>query len=107
MDQLSVTQLQAWLADTARQSPVLLDVREPWEFEVCSIPGAVSLPLAQLPARLEALDADAETVVVCHHGMRSLQAALLLERAGFRRVLNLQGGVDAWARTVDLAMATY
>lgn len=48
-----------------------------------------------------------ETVVICHHGMRSLQAALLLERDGCRRVFNLQGGVDAWARMVDLAMATY
>ena len=107
MDQLSVIQLQAWLTDSTRRPPVLLDVLEPWEFAVCSIPGAISLPLSHLPSRLETLDDEAETVAICHHGMRSLQAALFLEQAGFRRMFNLQGGVDAWARMVDVAMATY
>ena len=107
MDQLSVTQLQAWLADTARQSPVLLDVREPWEFEVCSLPGAVSLPLAQLPARLEALDAEAETVMICHHGMRSLRVAGFLAHQGFDQVANITGGIEAWSHERDPAVPRY
>jgi rhodanese-related sulfurtransferase len=60
-----------------------------------------------IPARTPELDPDAETVVICHHGGRSMQVAMFLERTGFGRVYNLAGGVDAWARQVDPSMATY
>lgn len=107
MRQVTVSWLQERLADGALSPPVLLDVREPWEFAICAIPGSLSLPLGQLTARHEMLDREMETVVICHHGMRSLQAALFLEHAEFPRVFNLQGGIDAWARAIDTSMATY
>ena len=65
------------------------------------------VPMREIPARLAELDADAETIVICHHGARSMQVALFLERQGFANVLNLAGGVDAWARAVDPAMPVY
>ena len=87
--------------------PVLLDVREPWEWNVCRVPGAVLIPLRELPARLDELDPAAETVVICHHGVRSYHAARYLETAGFGNVVNLAGGVAAWADEVDPAMPRY
>lgn len=107
MQQLSVTQLKAWLDDAAREKPVLLDVREPWEYEVARLPGSLHVPMRAIPARAAELDPGAETVVICHHGARSMQVAMFLERMGFGRVYNLAGGVDAWARQVDTSMATY
>lgn len=87
--------------------PLLLDVREPWEFDSCRIAGSILLPMGQVPAALGELDPARETVVICHHGVRSRSVGYLLERAGFQRVLNLAGGVDAWAREVDPTMRTY
>jgi len=106
MRHLVPADLQAWLA-RGRGELALLDVREPWEFNVCRIEGSRLIPLAQLPARLGELDTGRTTVVICHHGVRSLRAAAYLEHCGFGDVVNLSGGIDAWARTVDRAMAVY
>ena len=106
MRHLGAVELHSWLA--ASHGPVaLLDVREPWEFEKCHIEGSRLIPLSQLPARLGELDPERTTVVICHHGVRSLRAASYLEHCGFGDVVNLTGGIDAWARTVDQAMAVY
>ncbi|MGD0318623.1 MAG: molybdopterin-synthase adenylyltransferase MoeB [Nitrososphaerales archaeon] len=86
---------------------VLVDVREPNEYEFCHLEGARLLPLGQLPARMGELDKGEEIVVYCHVGVRSTQAVSLLRRAGFSNVRNLQGGIDAWAREVDLQMPRY
>jgi rhodanese-related sulfurtransferase len=107
MEQITPQQLKAWLDDPARPRPVLVDVREPWEVEVCRMPESVHMPMNAIPARAEELDAAADTVLICHHGTRSFQVGLYLERRGFARVYNLFGGVDGWARSVDPAMATY
>ena len=107
MRQLSASQLKEWLADTGRAPPVLLDVREPWEFETCRIAGSQSMPMRGLPARHGELQRDAEIVMICHHGARSFQAGMFLEQMGFGHIINLQGGVAAWARDVDPAMPTY
>jgi len=107
MRQVSAPQLQEWLADPQRDKPVLLDVREPWEFETCRIAGSVSMPMRGIPARYRELKRDAEIVMVCHHGARSFQAGMFLEQMGFGAIINLQGGVAAWARDVDPAMPTY
>jgi rhodanese-related sulfurtransferase len=87
--------------------PLLLDVREPWEFAICRIDGADLFPMSQIVRRCGELDPERETVVICHHGIRSQQVALYLEHLGFNRIINLQGGVAAWARDVDPAMPTY
>jgi rhodanese-related sulfurtransferase len=105
MRQLRPHELDAYLK--AGHAPVLLDVREPWEWEVCHLPGSVLVPMGELPARLAELDAAQETVVICHHGVRSYHAARYLETAGFGNVINLSGGVAAWADEVDPAMARY
>ena len=91
----------------AGHAPVLLDVREPWEWQLCHLPGAILIPMGQLPAQLAKLDKQAETVVICHHGIRSYQAARYLETVGFGDVINLSGGVAAWADEVDPAMPRY
>ena len=86
---------------------MLLDVREAWEVAVCAIDGALHVPMNEVPGALGRLDRERETVVLCHHGVRSQHVGLFLERSGFTRVINLAGGIDAWAREVDPAMATY
>lgn len=91
----------------AGHRPVLLDVREPWEWDICRLPGARLIPMRDLPARLAELNKAAETVVICHHGVRSHHAARYLETAGFDNVINLSGGVAAWADEVDPAMPRY
>ncbi len=107
MKNLSTAELAAWLADPARPKPLLLDVREPWEFQTCRLPDSLLVPMQQVPARLAEIDRQAEVVVVCHHGARSLQVAYFLSRQGYAKVHNLTGGVDAWARSVDPAMPVY
>jgi rhodanese-related sulfurtransferase len=107
MNQITPGQLAAWLADAGRDKPLLLDVREPWELEKARIPGATHIPMREVPARLGELDADQELVAFCHHGGRSQQVAMFLEKNGFSKVHNLAGGVDAWSRTVDPAVPLY
>lgn len=107
MQQLRSRELADWLADAGRSPPVLLDVREAWEIEQCSLPGIRHIPMQQVPEHVAAMDRDAETVVICHHGMRSMQVAMFLERQGFSAVFNLVGGVAAWADEVDPSMSRY
>jgi len=89
------------------ESPVLLDVREEWEFEICNIEGSRHIPMSQVVSAMESLDKDTETVVICHHGSRSQQVAQYLESLGFSRIANLKGGIDAWAKNIDPGMEQY
>jgi rhodanese-related sulfurtransferase len=107
MTQITPQLLQQWLADTGRKPPVLLDVREPWEYQTCRIEGSTLAPMNTIPARVQELDPDTETVLICHHGARSFQVALFLERNGFSNLYNLQGGVNAWADQVEPTMPRY
>ena len=107
MQQISPSDLAAWLADAGRDQPVLLDVREPWEFEKARIEGAQLVPMRDIPSRIAEIDPDKEVVAFCHLGGRSMQVALFLERQGFTRVHNLLGGIDAWSRTVDPKVPLY
>lgn len=85
----------------ARAEFCLLDVREPWEVERASLPGSVCIPLQEIPSRMQELDAGAEIIVMCQAGMRSQRAAEFLAARGFSRVVNLRGGIAAWARQFD------
>jgi rhodanese-related sulfurtransferase len=107
MQELSPPQLRAWLDDTARPAPVMLDVREEWELERCHIDNAIWIPMRDVPQRMKELDPQANVVVICHHGVRSYHVARLLEHEGFSSVYNLATGVDGWARQVDPTMPTY
>jgi len=85
----------------------LLDVREPWEYDICRIPGSINIPMSEIPGRLDELDQDGATIVICHHGARSLQVAGYMEATGFDGVVNLDDGIAGWARTIDPDMPQY
>ena len=91
-----------------RKEPfVLVDVREPYEYEICRIPGSKLIPVGELPARLSELDTADEIVLQCKSGARSARALHILQEAGFRKLANLQGGITAWADQVDPAVPKY
>jgi rhodanese-related sulfurtransferase len=99
----------ATLADLRMQgaSATVVDVREPWEREICSLDHSVGIPLGELPRHLEDLPANGPLVLLCHHGVRSLQAAVWLRRQGFAHAVSLRGGIDAWADEMDPSMRRY
>jgi adenylyltransferase/sulfurtransferase len=103
--EISPTELHAALE--AGRPVAILDVREPHEFEIVHLPGSTLIPLRELPSRLTQVDPRAEVVVLCHHGMRSLQAVELLRGAGFQHARSLAGGIEAWAVEVDPSLARY
>jgi molybdopterin/thiamine biosynthesis adenylyltransferase/rhodanese-related sulfurtransferase len=97
--------------DVAAAPITLLDVREPWEVQIAHLPGAVVIPLGLLEAELEqgiaGLDPSSPVVAYCHHGVRSATALEMLHRHGFTAARHLEGGIDAWSRTVDRALPRY
>jgi rhodanese-related sulfurtransferase len=107
MQHLTAPELAARLADPAAEQPLLLDVRENWEFATCHIAGSTQIPMHLVPIRANELDDDREIVCICHHGARSMQVAAFLERNGFGNVTNLTGGIHAWAVQVDPSMPKY
>ena len=85
---------------------LIVDVREPWEIAAASIAGTLNIPMGDIPSRLIELDPDRETIVMCHHGIRSAQVATFLSRNGFEKVINLAGGIDAWS-DIDPSIPRY
>ena len=104
---MTVQELQHAMAAESAVRPLLLDVREDWEWRLARIAGSQHLPMHEIPARIDDLDKSHPTVVICHHGVRSLQVVAFLQRLGFANLHNLQGGIDAWARGVDPAVPVY
>ena len=107
MQHVTAPELAAKLADPAQEQPLLLDVRENWEFETCHIAGSTQIPMHLIPLRAGELPDEREIVCICHHGARSMQVASFLERNGFENVTNLTGGIHAWAMQVDPSMPKY
>ena len=107
MTRLGPGDLRRFMDHPGGTAPLLLDVREPWEFAICHIDGAENVPMGRVPEWADDEDRNRDIVVICHHGVRSLQVGFFLENAGFTRVHNLDGGVDAWARTIDPSMSMY
>lgn len=97
--------------DANAVAPLLLDVREQWEFDYCHIEGSVLIPMGELPAELDTFDAEIdherETIMICHHGIRSRQMGYYMEQIGFKNIINLDGGVERWAEDVDTSMKRY
>jgi len=89
------------------ETPVLLDVREPWEAEIASLPDSLLVPLGSLASVVDKLDPAEDYVVYCHHGVRSEQALALLTQHGFEHAKHLTGGIESWSRTVDGDVARY
>ena len=93
-----------WSAETI----TLLDVREPWECQIARIEGSKHIPMGDIPSRAhQELDPDAYIVVVCHHGVRSLNVTHWLRQQGFENAQSLRGGIDSWSRTIDPRIPVY
>ena len=105
MKQFTAEQLKEYLESGAKL--VILDVREVWEYETCHLENSIHISMSQIPARLDELDREDETIVLCHHGMRSRQVIAYLQTQGFNNLVNLEGGIDAWSKSVDLNMPQY
>ena len=89
------------------EEPILLDIREDWEWEKAHLEGAIHIPLAELGMRTAELDPQSEIVVYCHHGERSIDGCLLLWEQGFRKIRSLTGGIEAWSELVDPTVPRY
>jgi adenylyltransferase/sulfurtransferase len=87
--------------------PILIDVREPWEFAIARLDEATLLPIGEAHEWAPTLDKEADYVVVCHHGQRSAAVCQFLAGQGFKRVANLSGGMDAWSIAVDRTVPRY
>ena len=95
------------LKDNA-QKFTLLDVREPWEFQTARIEGSQHIPMGDIPARFnEELDPEEHIVVVCHHGVRSMNVTAWLRQQGFEKAQSLRGGIDRWSREIDPSVPLY
>jgi rhodanese-related sulfurtransferase len=90
-----------------RQPLVLLDVREGWETKLCHLENSTHIPIEEIELRVDELNPDDEIVVYCHHGVRSAAVANYLRQVGYAKAVNLAGGVDQWARSVDPSMRRY
>ncbi len=103
--EITVHELQA--KRNAAEDLVLLDVREAEEVALVQLPHSVHIPMGDIPGRLHELDPEAEIVVYCHHGVRSLRVAHFLHQHDFERAVSLAGGIDAWATAIEPGMARY
>jgi rhodanese-related sulfurtransferase len=89
-------------------APLLLDVREQWEFETAALPDSLLMPMGEVTSRAnQELDPDQHIVVLCHHGARSLSVTMWLRQQGFENAQSLAGGIDAWSRTIDPNIPRY
>ena len=104
--EITIDQLKQHLATP--QPPVLLDVREQWEYDTAHIEGATLIPMNEIPARaFKELDEDTPILVLCHHGARSLSVAVWLRNHGFEHAQSVSGGIDAWSRLIDPSIPRY
>jgi rhodanese-related sulfurtransferase len=104
--EITVDQLKEKLTSTP--PPLLLDVREPWEYATAHMEGSTLIPMNELPGRAhQELDEDAPILVLCHHGARSLSVASWLRQQGFDQAQSVSGGIDAWSRSIDPTIPRY
>jgi rhodanese-related sulfurtransferase len=104
---ISVTVAELDRRRAAGETITILDVREPWELDIARFPDALAIPLGTLPTRVGEVPTDHPVVVVCHHGMRSYKAMSWLRQNGVANAINLDGGIDAWARLIEPTMGVY
>lgn len=99
----------AWIHLPENERPRLIDCREAEELSICQIPGNEWVPLGEFPDRISALSHDPArgVVVYCHHGMRSLRAAMFLRSRGFQNAFSMHGGIERWSTTIDPEVARY
>lgn len=107
MKEIDASDVSRLLGQPADSRPLLLDVRESWEWDLARIEGAVHMPMAHVPERVDELDPEKPVVVMCHHGGRSRQVAYWLKQRGFADVSNFDGGIDAWSLEIDPSVPRY
>lgn len=105
MKQFTAEQLKDYIE--AGKDAVILDVRERWEFETCHLENSLHICMSEIPARLDEIDPDNEIIVLCHFGSRSRQVIAYLQTKGYNNLINLEGGIDAWAKSIDTTMPQY
>ena len=104
--EITIDQLKQHLASPT--PPLLLDVREQWEYDAAHIDGATLIPMNEIPARaFKELDEDSPILVLCHHGARSMSVAVWLRNQGFEQAQSVSGGIDAWSRNIDPTVPRY
>jgi adenylyltransferase/sulfurtransferase len=107
MDDLQIDPLEVKRRLDAGEQLLLVDVREPWEFDICRIAGAKLMPLGSLPSNLPVFEQADEIIIYCHHGMRSLDAVAWLRQQGVEGARSMAGGIERWSREVDPAVPRY
>ena len=107
MSELEISVAEFRRRQKAGEEFLLVDVREPWEFEVCRIEGAKLMPMRTIPANLQALDGDKDVICYCHHGQRSLDVAAWLRAQGVEGAQSLAGGIERWSREIDPTVPRY
>ncbi len=105
VNEISVSELKA--RRDRGENPLVIDVREEWELQLASIPNVLHVPMSQIPARVSELSPDAETIIMCHAGGRSMRVAHFLASQGFTKVANLTGGIAAWSEEIDATVPHY
>ena len=104
--EINAEELQALL--NSKSDVVVLDVREPWEIETASLASTTNIPMNDIPSRCEdELDPEKHIIVICHHGVRSMNVTAWLRQQGFARTQSLRGGIDRWAREIDPKVPLY
>lgn len=107
MDSLEITPAELKKKLDAGEKLLLIDVREPWEHQTCRIEGARLIPMRTIPANLQSLDVDEPVICYCHHGMRSLDVAVWLQKQGVESARSLAGGIDKWSADIDPKIPKY
>ncbi|HWY45655.1 MAG TPA: rhodanese-like domain-containing protein [Candidatus Sulfotelmatobacter sp.] len=107
MNELEITPAELKKRLDAGEKLLLIDVREPWEHEICRIEGAKLIPMNTIPANLQSLDVEEAVICYCHHGMRSLDVAVWLQRQGVESAKSLAGGIDKWSAEIDPKVPRY
>ena len=107
MSDLEITPAETKQRLERGEGMLLVDVREPWEFEICRIEGAKLIPMSTIPANLQTLDTDNEVICYCYHGMRSLDVAVWLRGQGVESAKSMAGGIDRWSAEIDPKVPRY
>lgn len=106
--ELSAGELRDLLVAGRPETLVLLDVREPWEFEEASIEGSVLMPMGEVQTRAaQELNPESRIIAICHHGQRSMSVTMWLRELGFEQVQSLRGGIDGWSADIDPSIPRY
>lgn len=107
MDDLQISPAEAKAHLERVDGVLLVDVREPWETQLCRIEGAILMPMGTVPANVQKLDVDGEVICYCHHGVRSLDVAVWLRSQGVARARSMTGGIDRWSSEIDPGVPRY